>query len=493
MSVGSIEARSQQTVRSLLDMRGQLDALQQQIGSGKKAASYAGLGLDAGLTIGLRGQLSTLESYRSTMGVVGTNLSLAQTVLGGLSDVANTVKHSLLAPYADVGGGTGAQQAARGQLGQILDALNTRTGDRYLFSGRSLDTPAVETAAHILDGDGPRAGLSRLVAERSAADRGADGLGRLVVPAPSGASVSLAEDVAGSPFGMKLAGLQSTIAGAALSGPAGTPPQVSIDLTAATPAPGDNVAITFTLARWNEHDAQAHRERGGDAGARRVRHRPRRGYNGVQSARCACGGGRHDGANQPARGFRGGGRHRLFRRRSRQSAPAGRRAALRNRNGLRGGNGRRHRHLVHRGSLSGCAAWLGGGAHRCVEHRFVWHARERERPPCARAEHRRSRNRGHPAEFRRKLERLCGARFRASGPGYRGGAERKRSKTSGAILRARRPPSPPRARGKHRRAGCSAVISIRSKGCPARRSRRASSPCKRSFRPRYRPPRSSFK
>jgi flagellar hook-associated protein 3 FlgL len=58
--------------------------------------------------------------------------------------------------------------------------------------------------------------------------------------------VALGEDVAGSVFGLKLAGVSSTLAGATISGPAGSPAQVTVDL-AANPEPGDTLTYSFKL------------------------------------------------------------------------------------------------------------------------------------------------------------------------------------------------------------------------------------------------------
>ena len=114
MTIGSIEARSQHTVSSLLDMRRQLDVLQQQLGTGKKAVTYAGLGQDSSLTVGLHGQLSAVKSYGDTMSLVGTSIAVAGQVLDGATGVASTVKRALLQPYDDAGGGRSlAQNTAR--------------------------------------------------------------------------------------------------------------------------------------------------------------------------------------------------------------------------------------------------------------------------------------------------------------------------------------------------------------------------------------------
>src|SRR5205085_12611107 len=96
-------------------------------------------------------------------------------------------------------------------------------GDHYLFSGLATDKPAVESFDHIMNGDGARAGFKQIMSERNKADLGTNGLGRLVVSAPAATSVNVAEDAAGSPFGFKIAGINSTITGAIVTGPTGSP------------------------------------------------------------------------------------------------------------------------------------------------------------------------------------------------------------------------------------------------------------------------------
>ena len=90
MSVGGIGARSQKTVQSLVDMRRQLDELQRQLGSGKKSTTYAGLGIDRGLTINLRSQLAGLKSYDQTMTMLGVRLTVADNVLTRMTEIAPT-------------------------------------------------------------------------------------------------------------------------------------------------------------------------------------------------------------------------------------------------------------------------------------------------------------------------------------------------------------------------------------------------------------------
>ena len=110
-----------------------------------------------------------------------------------------------------------------------------------------MNQPSVDTADHILNGNGAQAGLKQVIAERNQADLGADGLGRLVIPAAVGATVAVSEDAASSPFGLKLAGVNSTLTGATVTGPAGSPAAISVALGASNPNNGDAITYTFSL------------------------------------------------------------------------------------------------------------------------------------------------------------------------------------------------------------------------------------------------------
>jgi flagellar hook-associated protein 3 FlgL len=62
----------------------------------------------------------------------------------------------------------------------------------------------------------------------------------------AGTRVSLGEDVAGSVFGLKIAGISSNLAGATVAGPGGSPPGVTVDLTT-NPNSGDTLTYAFNL------------------------------------------------------------------------------------------------------------------------------------------------------------------------------------------------------------------------------------------------------
>ena len=76
----------------------------------------------------------------------------------------------------------------------MVGILNTQAGDRFIFSGSAINTPAVADANTILNGNGTQAGLKQVIAERAQAD-GTTGLGRLVISTPTTTDGARDDDV----------------------------------------------------------------------------------------------------------------------------------------------------------------------------------------------------------------------------------------------------------------------------------------------------------
>ena len=193
MAISGVTGNNAFTIQALANMRSQLDELQRQMGTGKKSTTYAGLGLQRGLTVGLRTQLSTIGSFDDSISQIGVRLSTLQTSLTQIDKSIHAVKTSATTSAFDLdaSGQTLDQRLASGQLEQMFGVLNSRLGDRYIFSGASPDQPSVAATDAILNGQGTRAGFKQIMAERNQADLGANGLGRLVIPAPTATAASL--------------------------------------------------------------------------------------------------------------------------------------------------------------------------------------------------------------------------------------------------------------------------------------------------------------
>jgi len=235
--------------QSILSLKSQLDTLQTQLATGRKSTVYSGMGINEGFAIFARSQLSNLDAFSTTMTNINTTIATTNTALTSFGQIASQVKSSAgsLGAIVTGSGQTVGQQTATLQLKSMLEILNTQAGDRFLFSGSAIDTPSVASVDQILNGQGALAGLKQLIAERNQADLGASGLGRLVITSPSPTSVGVAEDVAGSPFGLKLNAITSSLTGATVTGPGGSPAAMSIDLGATNPNNGEQVTFTFNL------------------------------------------------------------------------------------------------------------------------------------------------------------------------------------------------------------------------------------------------------
>jgi flagellin-like hook-associated protein FlgL len=246
MSVSYIGSMSSTMLQSILDMRTKLDDLQRQLGSGEKSTTYAGLGVDRGVSMVMRSQLAALQSYDGTIANVGVRLSVAQQALDGADDLAHTIKTAAVQTdfTIDQTGKTGEQRAASNALDQLLGLLNTRAGDRYLFSGSAVDQPAVVSSDTLMNGDATHAGFLQVLDQRKQADLGSDGLGRLDITR-AGASVTVAEDAV-SPFGLKISAVNSTLSGATVTGPGAPPATLNVNFTGA-PAAGQQITVDFNL------------------------------------------------------------------------------------------------------------------------------------------------------------------------------------------------------------------------------------------------------
>ena len=226
-----------------------MTVLQSQLTSGVKSTTYAGMGINEGFAIAARSQLSNISAFTDTMTNINTAIGIANTGLQSMVDIGNTMVNAANSTMQTLNssGQTIAQSTAYSQLSSMLGILNLQAGDRYLFSGNAINTPAVAPIDTILNGTTTQAGLKQVISERQQADLGTNGLGRLIIASPTATSVQVVEDAAGSPFGLKLGAVSSSLTGATVTGPSGSPSGVSISLGATNPNNGDKVSFSFNL------------------------------------------------------------------------------------------------------------------------------------------------------------------------------------------------------------------------------------------------------
>jgi flagellar hook-associated protein 3 FlgL len=247
MAINGIGSNTSLLGQSVLNIKNQLNSLQVQLATGEKSTTYSGMGTGEGFAIAARAQLSNITGYQTTITNAGTTITAANTALQALASTSSNVETAANSGSQTLNstGQTAGQVTAISQLSSMLSILNTQAGNGYIFSGAATNTPSVATANAILNGNGAQAGLTQLISERQQADLGTTGLGRLTVSAPTTTSVSLTQD--SSPFGIKLGAVSSTLAGATVTGPTGSPPAISVALGATNPNPGDQLNITLNM------------------------------------------------------------------------------------------------------------------------------------------------------------------------------------------------------------------------------------------------------
>src|ERR1700722_10834170 len=254
MAINSIGFNNSLFGQAVLNLNNQLTNLSTQLATGEKSTTYSGMGSGESFAIAARSQLSNISAFTTTI----TNVNAANTALQSISNIATTVQSDAASTPQNLNstGQTIGQQNALTQFSSMVGILNTQAGDRFLFSGSAINTPAVADVNSILNGSGTQAGLKQVIAERAQAD-GTTGLGRLTIspvtttapPAPATpvSSFSVAEDAAGSPFGLKLSSVTSSLTGATVTGPSGSPAAVSFSFGSTNPNPGDAVTLNFNL------------------------------------------------------------------------------------------------------------------------------------------------------------------------------------------------------------------------------------------------------
>jgi flagellar hook-associated protein 3 FlgL len=253
MSIDGVSGKTSYIGTSILNIKKQLDDLQGQLASGKISTTYAGQGTDRAFALGLRAQISNIDSYSDTGTNVNTRINVANLSLQGLASIGSSVKSASTSStiVLNNSGQTSGQITAQAAFANAISFLNTQSGDRYLFSGRATDTPPTVPANDMLYGVGTQAGLTQLITERRQADQGPgpNPMGRVTVTSPplTTTVTSIAQDA--SSFGLKLASVSSTLTGpgAAVTQPTGVPPAVSVDLGTVNPKNGEKVKFNFNL------------------------------------------------------------------------------------------------------------------------------------------------------------------------------------------------------------------------------------------------------
>ena len=145
MAINSISYSGSLFGQAVLNLNNQLTNLSTQLATGEKSTTYSGMGLNEGFAVAARSQLSNISAYGDTITNVNTIIGAANTALQSLSDIATTVQGDASTTSQDLNstGQTIGQENAQSQLISMIGILNTQVGNRYIFSGSAINTPAV--------------------------------------------------------------------------------------------------------------------------------------------------------------------------------------------------------------------------------------------------------------------------------------------------------------------------------------------------------------
>jgi flagellin-like hook-associated protein FlgL len=192
-TVASVNTPTQQLIQSIVNQENQLQDLTRQLSTGQKVTTYSGISSQAQLLVGLNSQLSAINNFQDTNNTINARLSIAQSALTQFDSVTQTVQQEAAESNYTPGpnGQTTEQTSAGTELTQMLDLLNTQADNGYIFSGAGTNQQSVASANLILNGTATQAGLIQVISQRQQADLGTNGLGRLVIPAPSTSPASI--------------------------------------------------------------------------------------------------------------------------------------------------------------------------------------------------------------------------------------------------------------------------------------------------------------
>jgi flagellar hook-associated protein 3 FlgL len=127
----------------LSQLQSQGQTLENQIASGQKSQTYAGISSQAGQVINLEATQSQQQGYMNTIGTVTTRLQTTSLAMQNIASIAtsfqNTLANSAFAPN-----GASVQQTAQQLLTELGSYMNTQDGSRYVFSGNQTSTPTFD-------------------------------------------------------------------------------------------------------------------------------------------------------------------------------------------------------------------------------------------------------------------------------------------------------------------------------------------------------------
>lgn len=141
-------AQQQLTMFHTLQAQNRLYSANIQLGTGQKTQTYSGVAKDANRLISAEAARMRAEQYIKSIDSAERRITLTDANLEGVEDIAREMRAIL--ETAQNGPGQNhveTRQHAINARALLLEHLNARDGDRYLFSGDRVDRPAASLAS----------------------------------------------------------------------------------------------------------------------------------------------------------------------------------------------------------------------------------------------------------------------------------------------------------------------------------------------------------
>ncbi|KPF66248.1 hypothetical protein IP69_15360 [Bosea sp. AAP35] len=239
------------TRSQFVSARNDLTELQRQLATQQKSTTYGGLGIDRTKSLDLNAKIASLDSWLAGIETAGTNLKLQSNAVESIAKVATQIRTDIsTSTYLPSQGGlTGPQILAEGSFAQAIDLLNIDVNGRYLFSGRTTDVKPTESTDLIINGDGVKAGLKTLIAERATADGvAAGGQGRLGATSATNVATLARDTGFNAAYGFNISPLSSGSTNLVMAvDPPADPTSLTVTVGPSQPLLGEQIRIKLDL------------------------------------------------------------------------------------------------------------------------------------------------------------------------------------------------------------------------------------------------------
>ena len=138
-------------VANAASVKQKLNQLTNQVSTGLVGNTYAGLGSGAPVSLDLRPQIASMQTWQNNVDAATGRMSVAQTALTAIQSIASNF-------YAQLNNVQGVNSSeidsvaanARDALGQVADLLDAQDGGVYVFAGQDTGNPPVPDPDNIL-------------------------------------------------------------------------------------------------------------------------------------------------------------------------------------------------------------------------------------------------------------------------------------------------------------------------------------------------------